>query len=375
MFYHRRLFRYAACTLASAVVLLGAQQASAATCQSAAYQMAEIMNTRATGDTLFLAHRGNWGPYNRNDNTIPENSIASGASANADCMDGIEYDVKESKDGVLYLMHDFNLGRTTDIYRFQSGGKYDPIHDTGANPAVSSTMATQLDRLTLLLPNRSGLSDQGLPRVSKVLETYTGDRWSTPIIFDTKTTSAVRMLDSLVAGLVPNGGEVMGVKVNATLYPTPQSFWRDSSHLKVIPVFTTNMLGKISVADAFNAWSSRVRTMEINVKQAGGLLSYQKDQALNKGIRVGVFQAIPDGPYADTFYKNTGACCYKLSDLYYTYYVNRQVAGRDTDDRRGQMPFLVQQHFGLITTDDPQGTVRYLSRAGKRQNHFQGYWG
>lgn len=93
----------------------------------------------------------------------------------------------------------------------------------------------------------------------------------------------------------------MGVKVNATLYPTPQSFWRQSRNLKVIPVFTTNMLGKISVADAFNAWSSRVKTMEINVKQNGGLLSYQKDQALKKGIRVAVFQAIPDGPRSDSF--------------------------------------------------------------------------
>ena len=375
MSHHLRLFRYAACTLTSVAALFGAQQASAATCQSAAYQMAEIMNTRATNDTLFLAHRGNWGRYNRNDNSIPENSIASGASANADCMDGIEYDVKESNDGVLYLMHDFNLGRTTDVYRFQSNRKYDPIHDTGDNPAVSNMSAANLDRLTLLLPNRSGLSDQRLPRVSQLLQTYTSNRWSTPIIFDTKTTNAVRMLDSLVKGIVPNGGDVMGVKVNATLYPTPQSFWRESHNLKVIPVFTTNMLGKISVADAFNAWSSRVRTMEINVKQPGGLLSYQKDQALKKGIRVGVFQAIPDGPYADTFYKNTGACCYKLSDLYYTYYVNRQVAGRDTDDRRGQMDFIVQQRFGLITTDDPHGTVRYLARAGKRQNHFQGYWG
>ena len=375
MFDYLGHFRHAVCTLTGAAALFGAHQASAATCQSAAYQMDEIMNTRATNDTLFLAHRGNWGQYNRNDNSIPENSIAAGASANADCMDGIEYDVKESKDGVLYLMHDFNLGRTTDVYRFEPGGKYDPIRDRGANPAVSSMTATQLDRLTLLLPNRSGLSDQRLPRVSKVLQTYTGDRWSTPIIFDTKTTSAVRMLDDLVKGLVPDGGRVMGVKVNATLYPTPQSFWRQSRNLKVIPVFTTNMLGKISVADAFNAWSSRVKTMEINVKQSGGLLSYQKDEALRKGIRVGVFQAIPDGPNPNTFYKNTGACCYKLSDLYYTYYVNRQMAGRDTDDRRGEMPFLVQQRFGLITTDDPHGTVRYLSRAGKRQNHFQGYWG
>lgn len=375
MFDHHRLFRHATGTLTAAAAFFGAQQAHAATCQSAAYKMAEIMNTRATNDTLFLAHRGNWGKYNRNDASIPENSIAAGESANTDCMDGIEYDVKESKDGVLYLMHDFNLGRTTDVFRFQSVRKYDPIKDTGDNPAVSSMTANQLDRLTLLVPDRSHLSDQMLPRVSQLLQTYTNERWSTPIIFDTKTTSAVRMLDDLVKGLVPNGGDVMGVKVNATLYPTPQAFWRDSRHLKVIPVFTTNMLGKISVADAFNAWSSRVKTMEINVKQPNGLLSYQKDQALRKGIRVGVFQAIPDGPYADTFYKNTGACCYKLSDLYYTYRVNRQVAGRDTDDRRGQTQFLVQEHFGLITTDDPQSTVRYLTHAGKRQNHFQGYWG
>ncbi|WP_294268914.1 glycerophosphodiester phosphodiesterase family protein [uncultured Sphingomonas sp.] len=370
-----RLVRYASCTITAAAALLGAQQASAAKCLTAEQSMAEIMNTSATSDTLLLAHRGSWGKYNPDDQTIPENSIAAAETAKANCMDGIELDVKESKDGVLYLMHDFNLGRTTNIYQFRSNRKYNPMNDTGDNPAVSSVTATDLDKLTLLLPDRSGLSDQKLPRVSNVLETFASELWWTPIIFDTKTTSAVRMLDSLVKGLVPNGGAVMGVKVNATLYPTPQSFWRQSRNLKVIPVFTTNMLGKISVADAFNAWSSRVKTMEINVKQNGGLLSYQKDQALKKGIRVAVFQAIPDGPRSDSFYKNTGACCYKLSDLYYTYYVNRQVASRDTDDRRGQMPFLVQQRFGLITTDDPQGTVRYLARAGKRQTHFQGYWG
>lgn len=368
------LFRYAACALTAAAAMLGAQQASAAKCLSAQQRMAELMNTSATSDTLFLAHRGNWGKYNRDTADTPENSSASVRSADTNCMDGIELDIKESKDGVLYLMHDFNLGRTTDVYSYVSGGKYDPIRDTGANPAVSSMMAKDLEKLSLLRPDRSGISPYALPSVREIFRLWTR-QFSTPIIFDTKTTSAVRTLDALVKEMVPNGAQVMGVKVNATLYPTPQAFWRDSSNLKVIPVFTTNMLGAISVADAFNAWSDRVRTMEINVKQPGGLLSYQKDQALKKGIRVAVFQAIPDGPYTDTFYKNTGACCYKLSDLYYTYFVNRQVAGRDTDDRRGQTDFLVQQDFGLITTDDPQGTVRYLSRAGKRQSHFQGYWG
>lgn len=82
MFDHLGLFRHTVCTLIGAAALFGAHQASAATCQSAAYQMDEIMNTRATNDTLFLAHRGNWGQYNRNDKSIPENSIAAGASAN-----------------------------------------------------------------------------------------------------------------------------------------------------------------------------------------------------------------------------------------------------------------------------------------------------
>ena len=48
MFDHLGLFRHTVCTLAGAAALFGAHQASAATCQSAAYQMDEIMNTRAT---------------------------------------------------------------------------------------------------------------------------------------------------------------------------------------------------------------------------------------------------------------------------------------------------------------------------------------
>ncbi len=42
-------------------------------------------------------------------------------------------------------MHDFNLGRTTNIYQFRSNRKYNPMNDTGDNPAVSSVTATDLD--------------------------------------------------------------------------------------------------------------------------------------------------------------------------------------------------------------------------------------
>lgn len=370
----RRLVKRSALVFISFTAMLCAQQANAA-CTSAQHRMAEINGYQKTDDTLVLAHRGYWGKYNHDDSNVPENSIASAKWANTNCMDGIELDIKESKDGVLYLMHDFNLGRTTDIWRHTGGRQYDPQRNDGSNPAVNSMAATDIDQLSLLVPDRSKASDQRVPRVSHLLETWTNEKWSTPIIFDTKTTSAVKMLDSLVKGLMNDGINVVGVKVNATLYPTPAAFYRDTSNLQVIPVFTTNMLGKIDVPQSAKDWMGTVKTLEINIKQHGGLLSTEKDNALEKGLRVGAFQAIPDGPGENQFYKNTGQCCYKLSDMYYKYYVNGRLVGEDTDDRRGDIRFLVDENIGLITSDDPESTVRYLARVGKRKNHYQGYWG
>ncbi len=97
-----RLVRYASCTITAAAALLGAQQASAAKCLTAEQSMAEIMKPVRPATPCCSPHRGSWGKYNPDDQTIPENSIAAAETAKANCMDGIELDVKESKDGVLY---------------------------------------------------------------------------------------------------------------------------------------------------------------------------------------------------------------------------------------------------------------------------------
>lgn len=59
---------------------------------------------------LIMAHRGNTG-----DKRIPENSIAALESciANKDVLDFIEIDPRTTKDGVMILMHDETVDRTT----------------------------------------------------------------------------------------------------------------------------------------------------------------------------------------------------------------------------------------------------------------------
>ncbi|MBB4088187.1 glycerophosphodiester phosphodiesterase family protein [Sphingomonas carotinifaciens] len=334
--------------------------------------MAEIVNVSKTPDVLVLAHRGYWGRHSASPG-VPENSLGSISAANHACMDGIELDVKMSKDGVPLLMHDFNLGRTTTIYNLHRQQKFDPMTNHGANPKVHDVLARDIDTLRLLTPDRRNTTGYIVPRVSQVLDEWKRLKMKTPLIFDTKTADAIRAIDILVRVKDIGGANTMAVKVNATLYPDPAGFYADAKNINVIPVYTTNMLGIISVADSLIKWSRAVQTIEINVKQKGGLLYFQKQISEQAGKRVGVFHAIPDGPISGGFYKNTGICCYKLSDVFYHHKVMGQPAGRDTEDHRGDLNFLLSQNYGLITSDDPKGTVRFLARAGKRRNHYQDY--
>lgn len=60
----------------------------------------------ASREVLVVAHRGDW-------RTAPENSLLSLEAAIALGVDVVEIDLKRSKDGVLFLLHDLTLDRTT----------------------------------------------------------------------------------------------------------------------------------------------------------------------------------------------------------------------------------------------------------------------
>jgi glycerophosphoryl diester phosphodiesterase len=62
----------------------------------------------ASARPLVFAHRGGSG-------LAPENTIAAFDTALALGADGLELDVRLSKDGVVVVHHDASLGRTTDV--------------------------------------------------------------------------------------------------------------------------------------------------------------------------------------------------------------------------------------------------------------------
>ncbi|MCC5047733.1 glycerophosphodiester phosphodiesterase family protein [Xanthomonas campestris pv. campestris] len=310
-----------------------------------------------SSNTVVLAHRGLWGKY-AGIPDMPENSRGSLQTANDQCMDGVELDVKLTSDGVPVLLHDYNLGRTTTVWQHHPGVKYDPITNQGVNPSILVTPWSEVSQLFLLTPDRRTATGYHVPRVDELFAYYKQHNLRTPMVFDIKDAKTVRAVNNAankVFGVA--SGSYVAAKVNATLYTSRDAYRADGNGMAGIPVFTTNMLGKINVGNVISAWIEPSETMEINVKQLNGQLQGNADFLRERGIRVGVFQAIPDGPRPGEFYQNSGACCYKLSNLYY---------GSDTADNRGDIDYVGRiQAFGLITTDDPKAAIAYLRARGK----------
>lgn len=321
-------------------------------------RMAALLKTMPTKQVSVLAHRGLWGAYSGNA-SIPENSRGSLQAADDQCMDAVELDVKLTKEGVPVLMHDFNLGRTTNVYTAIRGPKYNPNNNGGVNPRVDSLSWQTIQFLHLLTPDRQSVTGYFVPDVYDVFTYWNEHHLHTPMIFDAKNQDAVRAIDRLAQEHFPDPAQVVGVKVNATLYPTYNAFKADAPTIRGIPVFTTNMLSKIVVMDVRRNWQASVSALEINVKQKNGLLQDQMDLAKREGYAVGVFNAIPDAPGSGLFYKNTGQCCYRLSDLYFSY-----PSGKDTADERGNWDYLVSQGFTFITSDNPKGLISFLKSKG-----------
>lgn len=346
-----------ACRLLGALAVLAAlpQLASAACSDSSDVKMRRILFN--SSNTMVLAHRGLWGKY-AGIPDMPENSRGSLQIANDQCMDGVELDVKLTSDGVPVLLHDYNLGRTTTVWQQHPGVKYDPLTNQGVNPSILVTPWSQVSQLFLLTPDRRTTTGYHVPRVDELFTYYKQRQLRTPMVFDIKDAKTVRAVNSAANKVFgAASASYVAAKVNATLYTSRSAYQADGDGMVGIPVFTTNMLGKINVRQTIGAWLSTGEAMEINVKQLGGQLQSDADFVRERDVRVGVFQAIPDGPRAGEFYKNNGECCYKLSDLFY---------GKDTADNRGSLDYIEREEaFGLITTDDPKTAIAYLRARGK----------
>jgi hypothetical protein len=85
------------------------------------YIIQTMQERTSTGCEPIIAHRGYWKGQKLNGNLpasairwYPENSYASVLNCHLNGIEAAEIDIRSSKDGVPYLMHDLSLGRTTD---------------------------------------------------------------------------------------------------------------------------------------------------------------------------------------------------------------------------------------------------------------------
>lgn len=99
--------------------------------------------------------------------TAPENTLASAEAALRLGGAVIELDIRQSRDGVLYVLHDATLDRTTDgtgpiadwesadIDRLDAGAWFDPAFAGERVPRLETYLAALKDRAGFYLENKS----------------------------------------------------------------------------------------------------------------------------------------------------------------------------------------------------------------------------
>lgn len=342
-----------------------------------------------THKPIVVAHRGLWAGDQTN--SIPENSLSALKAADRGCIEAVELDVRKTKDGIPFLMHDFTLGRTTNAYEVLGGPKFIPEKNTGTNPNSATLPWDTITKLKLLSPDRKSVSAEKVVSIKEVYDYYFEQRMSTLLVFDIKSKESAIAIAKLInddtrdygAGI--KASDLTIFKIKATMYPFPDEFVSDLSQNNitvqpmVMPIYTTNMLQEFkdkgwNIADSLQAWIARDKMAEINLKQPNGLLNDLVQTVHNANIALGNFNAIPDyngpGPIPrdiprnKAFYDSNGTCCYQLSERYSTF-----EGVSDTDDKRGDRTFLFgskSQNFSVITTDAPSKTISELEALGLR---------
>ncbi|MCW1776795.1 glycerophosphodiester phosphodiesterase family protein [Pantoea ananatis] len=170
--------------LAALTVLAVVPQLAMANCNdTVGTKMSNILFGDSSGDTVVLAHRGLWGKYG-NFPDMPENSRGALQLANDQCMDGVELDIKMTSDGVPVVLHDWNLGRTTNVWTSRAGEtKYDPMSNQGYNPSITVTPWSVVSGLFLLTPDRRTTTGYHVPRVDELFSYFKAHGLKTPIVF------------------------------------------------------------------------------------------------------------------------------------------------------------------------------------------------
>jgi glycerophosphoryl diester phosphodiesterase len=216
--------------------------------------------------TIVIAHRGLWGPW-KGGGGLPENSISAISQAAQFPVEAVELDIKLSNDNIPMVIHDFNLGRTTNVgaYLAKGGcvgvftygctptgsGDYDPYSqpaNSPNNPTVDSFPDSTIRSLNLR-DWQFNTTNENVSSLEEALAAYKAQQLSFVLTLDVKSIEAAQAC----ATVLRHNTDYLGrpatsftiLKMNAILFTTGADITNYlGSDLYVLPIFTTNMLQK-----------------------------------------------------------------------------------------------------------------------------------
>ncbi|QXG45011.1 glycerophosphodiester phosphodiesterase family protein [Pseudomonas viridiflava] len=348
--------------------------------------------------TIVCAHRGLHGTaigtnshpdWLRN---VPENSIAAIEQAHSAGIECSEIDLQLDHAGHVILLHDSNLGRTTNVSTVGRTSDYDPYTQFGYNPALSNYFGNPLD-LYLRNPLRNGYTNQKVPSLDDVLNAIKNQRIAMILLLDVKNIDAAKKAWQIV-------------KAHTNAWGTPAERWvyfkmpvnsigmtagdfeakriinvqSEGSRFRLIPVFGADAIDTSGGADKLlQNWlgyynKNYVYATEVRLKEYDNshrfplnniMSNYYNNRTMRDVKTVGAYQPVPETKYY-SYFAADGHCC---TEPKYWLWKSKYGNGQETGDNRTSLNWImntVDKSFGYIITDDPLTAVTELRNAGRR---------
>ena len=389
--------------LSGLVGLLCAWSAASAA-QAAAYdtdKIGNLMKNARRDMTIVCAHRGLHGTAVGTNahpdwlRDIPENTVAAIEAAASQGIECSEIDIRFDRHGNVAVIHDTNLGRTTNAYSAVAGAtEYDPYSGRGYNPNIDQFPGESW-RLLLRKPNLSGYTrNTYLTRLHEILSAIRDKKIAMILLLDVKDIHAAKAAWNIVKGYknawgTPAERWVYFKMPVSAIGNTPQDFEQkrifdpstEAGRFRLIPVFGADFIDASGgPSNALRNWQSYydkgyVYATEVRLKQYDNSLRYPLNNIVNRyyGMRttqrstkiLGAYQPVPE-TRNNTYFAADGHCC---TEPKYWLWKSQHGWGRETEDNRPNLNWLtdvVSGSFSYIISDDPITAMSTLQHKNRR---------
>ncbi len=348
--------------------------------------------------TIVCAHRGLHGTAIGTNahpdwlRDVPENSIASIQQAASSGIECSEIDLQMDRNGNVIVLHDSNVGRTTNAYTTANSTEYDPYGHGGYNPNISNYYGNTLN-LNLRHPSLNGYSNQKLPTFDAILDTIKRDKIAMILLLDVKNIEAAKKA-------------WQSVKTHTNWWGTPAERWvyfkmpvnvigttaanfeakgimnaqSEAGRFRLIPVFGADFIDASGgPANSLMNWQGYynkgyVYATEVRLKEYDSTLRFPLNNIMNSYYAMrttrdvktmGAYQPVAETRFY-SFFAADGHCC---TEPKYWLWKSQKGFGQETGDNRTSLNWIMNtagKSFSYIITDDPLTAMSALKNDNRR---------